>query len=167
MKPSTNHKKTPEERKDFAKRICNGERPGKAYREATGATGTSADVQAHRWMKLPEIQKLILQETQKGLVDIGILSVKRLKQGLKHIDPKKMTGTHVKMIQLGMQMSGLLDKKIDLNVTETHKLAPEVLAALEGIGRNLLEGGQTLEQEPDRTYAVKGEPGSAAAPADS
>ena len=66
-----------------------------------------------------------------------------------------MTGTSINLIKLGMQMSGLLDKKIDVNVHESHSLDPEVLAALQQVGQKLLESGQTLELGEDGAYAVK------------
>ena len=157
----------PDVQLEFGKKIINGTKPSQAYEEVTGTTGHSAVVGAGKWLKLPEIQKIILQNTQERLLKAGELSVKRLEQGLRAINPKKMTGTSINLIKLGMQMSGLLDKKIDVNVTETQTLDPKVLAALEHLGQTMITDAQELKEQDDGSFAVTGDSEQAGEPADS
>lgn len=147
-----------EAQRQFATKIVNGVPEGKAYEEVTGTQGAAASVGASRWMKLPEVQAEIQRDSQKWLLKSGKLAVRKLYKGLAAINPKKMTGTNVNLIKLGMQMSGLLDKKVDVAVNETHTLAPEVLEALKVIGQRTLEAAQELTLTEDGSYAVKDVP---------
>lgn len=151
-------------RSAFTDNIVNGMNPTKSYEAATGVSSRTASVQGHRWMKMPEIQKQIQMKSQRMLLKAGTLAVYKLLAGLTRINPEKMTATDVKLIGMGLTMSGVLDKKVEISVTDQQTLDPEVEAALKVLGQQAITAVQELEKDVDGTYKVIDDPELSAAP---
>ncbi len=151
-------------KKEFGDKVANGTPQGKAYGDVTGTTGGTASVGAARWMRLPEIQEHIQRSSQKNLLEAGIIAIAKLKAGLNAINTKKITPTGVKLITLGLQMGGVLDRRVELKINDSPDLDPEVLAALKVLGNQALAGVQDMRPGPDGTFEVIDNQESACAP---
>lgn len=144
--------------------VANGMPQGQAYAKATGADADSAAVGAVRWMRMPEIQEFIQRESQANLLKAGRVAIDRLTVGLEAIDGTKITPTGVKLITLGLQMSGVLDRRVELKLNDNPDLDPEVLAALKVLGNQAMMSIQDMRPDADGVYAVIDGPEQDAAP---
>lgn len=147
-----------ETKKDFGEKVANGMPQGQAYQEVTGVDGASASVGAVRWMRMPQIQEYIQRESQKNLLKAGTVAIDKLRAGLEAIDAKKITPTGVKLITLGLQMGGVLDRRIEVKLNDNPDLDPEVLAALKVLGNQAMLSAQDMRLGPDGVYELMGDP---------
>lgn len=145
---------TDETKKEFSEKVANGMPQGQAYQEVTGVAEASASVSASRWMRMPDIQEYIQRESQKNLLKAGTLAIDKLTAGLEAIETTKITPTGVKLITLGLQMSGVLDRRIELKLPDSPDLDPEVLAALKVLGNQAMTSVQDLQLNADGVYEI-------------
>jgi len=150
-----------EERQMFVDLVVSGTPQGKAYQQATGATPESASVGATRWMALPDIQKEIQGKSTQKLVKAGKLAVDKLVMGLESItleDSKNLTNPQVKLIEIGLKMSGVLERAIDLPIADGRELDNAVLDGLRVLGarvsKETLQPQETVQNE-DGVYVPK------------
>ena len=142
-------------RDSFVEKVVSGAAQTTAYMEATGSTDKAASVNAVRWMRLPEIQEAILKKTQAGLLRAGRLSVIKLVEGLEAIKPEEMDNASIKLIEMGMKVSGFLERRIELNVTETSHVDPAIKAALVTIGKQAMADVHDTFISDDGSYEIK------------
>lgn len=145
---STPQKYGKEQRQMFVDLVVSGTPQGKAYEQATGATPESSSVGACRWMALPDIQKEIQGKSTQKLIKAGKLAVDKLVMGLESItleDSKNLSNPQVKLIEIGLKMSGVLERTIDLPAQDELYLDSLALQGLRVLGAQV--GRETLKPQ--------------------